>query len=351
MPKRRFKPRYLEVRKNRDGSRRYYWCPKDQPAARLSDDPDEAWREAEAKNQKRDMELAGIGRQPIKVDSITWLINEYRQDPDFQQLAHKTKRDYEQNLKWLETTFGDLSPSAIGADTIQKLKRVGADKPFQTNARIRTIRLLYAWGMRNSKVKENPAARFRQITTEARDVVWHRDDIAAFLQTARPSMKLAVLLGCFTLQREGDLIALLWSAYDGRRIELRQRKTKKLIAAAVHTLLKAALDATPRAAETVLVSEATGKPYDEHHFRHVFAQDRKAAGLPPDLQFRDLRRTGAVTLARLGVKLQSIAALGGWTISRTSKILETYIPLDEEMASAAVTAMEESNVHMLEHSR
>src|SRR5687768_9569288 len=105
MPKRRFRPRYLEVRKNKDGSRRYYWCPKDRPAVRLSDDAEEAWREAEAKNQKRDMELAGIGQKTVRVDSIAWLINEYRQDDAFRSLAHKTKRDYEQNLRWMEETF------------------------------------------------------------------------------------------------------------------------------------------------------------------------------------------------------------------------------------------------------
>ena len=57
-----------------------------------------------------------------------------------------------------------------------------------------------------------------------------------------------------------------------------------------------------------------------------------------ELQFRDFRRTGAVMLARRGVSVFQIAALAGWKITHTQRIIETYVPLDEHMATAAIRA-------------
>ena len=347
MPKWRTKPRYLYPRQNKDGSTRYYWAPKDRPPVRLSNDPEKAWQEAEAKNQARDREIGKSGRVAgEKLEgTLAWWISAFRHDPDFTDRAHKTRKEYGKILQWLEKGFGDLKPDAVDAQWVQALKRKGAGRPWQTNARIRVIRLLYNWARRNGHWHAaNPAEGFKQLRTPPRHVVWSGEQLGAFMKAARPSMQLAMLLGLFTLQREGDLIALPWSAYNGLRIELRQSKTGKLITAKAHKELKAMLDAIPKRAVQVLVSEATDKPYDEHHFRHVFAQDREKAKLPSRLQFRDLRRTGAVVLARRGETPQRIGALGGWTLSRAQKILETYIPLDAEMADQAVAAFESAAV-------
>jgi hypothetical protein len=46
---------------------------------------------------------------------------------------------------------------------------------------------------------------------------------------------------------------------------------------------------------------------------------------------------GRDALGRAGAPVQRIAALGGRTISRTSKRLETYMPLGETVATTAIT--------------
>lgn len=349
--KRRLRPRYLVQRKNSDGSLRYYWHHrKSGRVERLSDDPSKAWCEAELRNEELDREAAGlIGRRSPRAGTIAYLIGEFKASPEFAGLAPKTRKGYEPHLVWLHDEFGDLAPSDIDARWVQKLKGKMAATPWQANARIGVVRLLYTWGRRFGLAPAvNPAAGFGRLKVNPRHQVWSPDEIGRFLAQPRPSMRLAVLLGLFTLQREGDLIRLPWGAYNGLRIELRQSKTGKLLAARAHRELKGVLDATPRQSTLVLVSEATGQPYREDHFRHVFAREREAAGLRRELQFRDLRRTGAVLLARRGQTIPQIAALGGWSISRASKIIETYVPVDAEMADAAVTAFEESNVFSTE---
>lgn len=54
---------------------------------------------------------------------------------------------------------------------------------------------------------------------------WTADDEAVFLKSAPAHLHLPLLLALWTGQRQGDLLRLPWSAYDGTHIKLRQRKT------------------------------------------------------------------------------------------------------------------------------
>ncbi|MDF3073003.1 MAG: putative phage integrase family protein [Alphaproteobacteria bacterium] len=98
---------------------------------------------------------------------------------------------------------------------------------------------------------------------------------------------------------------------------------------------------TPRAAATIVISEATGLPYREDHFRHQFARLRRLAGLPNETQFRDLRRTAVVRLAEAGCTVPEISAISGHTIERTAQILEVYLPRTGAVAANAIAKLEE----------
>src|SRR4051812_2606004 len=53
----------------------------------------------------------------------------------------------------------------------------------------------------------------------------------------------ALLLALWTGQRQGDLLRLCWTNYDGTHIRLRQSKGQKRVTIPVGTPLKLALDA------------------------------------------------------------------------------------------------------------
>ena len=191
----------------------------------------------------------------------------------------------------------------------QRCSSVGSTAtPWETNAKLRLVSLVYEWGRKQSMVDLNPADRFGKLRTPPRSVVWTPDEVHKRLTEATPSMRVAVALGLYTLQRKSDLIVLSWSSVANVRFELRQRKTGKLVAAELTPPLRHALEATPRKAVQILIAEATDRPYSEDLFRHVFAYDRARLQLRKELQFRDLRRTGAVNLARLGVTSQRLPA-------------------------------------------
>jgi integrase len=63
----------------------------------------------------------------------------------------------------------------------------------------------------------------------------------------------------WTGQRQGDILRLGWSAYDGRFIRLRQSKTGVRVTIPVGGPLKAMLDAAPRLS-TVIVTSGDKRP-------------------------------------------------------------------------------------------
>ena len=75
------------------------------------------------------------------------------------------------------------------------------------------------------------------------DKIWTADDEVVFLKSAPAHFHLPLLLALWTGQRQGDLLRLPWSAYDGTHIRLRQSKTGARVAIPVGAPLKAALDA------------------------------------------------------------------------------------------------------------
>jgi hypothetical protein len=333
------KPRYVERQPSASGER-WYWRPKDRPSVPLGYDRVLAWEQAHELNRQRDAERLGLPRPPKEEGTVKWLCKLYLASPYFREKADKTRHEYQRSSKWLIDSYGDMTCGSITPKVIQQEKATGAAKPWETNARLRFVSLVFAWGRRQGLVASNPAERFVKLKTRPRSIVWEPEEIALFLKDGTPSMRVAVALGLYTLQREGDLLQLPWSSVAGGRFQVRQSKTGKLVGAELHPVLRKVLEATPKKHILVLVSEATALPYKADFFRHIFAYDRMRLGLRSQLQFRDLRRTGAVTLARFGVTPQRIAALAGWEIGTTQEILKTYIPLDEEMATAAVRAWE-----------
>ena len=76
--------------------------------------------------------------------------------------------------------------------------------------------------------------------------------IAAVLSIASAEIKLALVLALWTGQRQGYLLRLPWSSYDGSHLRLRRSKTGRRIAMPAGMPLKVLLDATERRSPLVL---------------------------------------------------------------------------------------------------
>jgi integrase len=352
----RIKVRYLVAKQQKGGHVLYYWQPNEALREvgflprRLAESTNalaDAVPEAERLNAEVDAWRAGRKTQGIRPETLPWLSQLYRSDPRYTDLAPKTQRSYDQCIRVIEAWSERAGHPPVG--TIERKHVRGfyhamMGTPAKANAVMRVLRILLAFAVDEGLISSNPAAKQRLKGRPPRQAVWKIDEVHRLCQTARdrgrPSIALAVLLAAGLGQREGDVLKLSWSQYDGTKIKLRQGKTGALVAVPVVQELKAALDAAPRTSPIILTSEVTGRPYAEDNFRHVFADIRAAAGLR-HVWFMDLRRTAVVWLAEAGCEVYEIASITGHSLKQTVTILEVYLPRNATMARNAILKLEE----------
>ena len=91
-------------------------------------------------------------------------------------------------------------------------------------------------------------------------------------------LHLPLLLALWTGQRQGDLLRLTWSAYDGKHIRLKQSKGGRRVVIPVGTPLKAALDAASKVSP-IMLTTMDGKPWTPDGFRASWGKACKRAGV------------------------------------------------------------------------
>lgn len=270
--------------------------------------------------------------------SFAHLVADYMASPDFTDLRDKTRREYAAFLRRMTAILGPFPIRDIDLGHVMALRDRFADKPPTANALVRVLRLLMSWALDRRRIAENPASQPKQLRVTPRRAVWSPEAEAAFVAVADAPMRLAYIVHAYTAQRQGDVLAMTWAQYQGGAIRLRQQKTGTLIEVPAHSLLRAALDAAPRTAVTIL-TDHKGLPWRPDHFRHLWRRTTLAAGLD-GLQNRDLRRTAIVRLGEAGATIPEIAAVSGHSIEETTKILEIYLPRTAPMAAAAIAKWE-----------
>ena len=104
------------------------------------------------------------------------------------------------------------------------------------------------------------------------------------MKVAPIEMQRALILGLHTGQREGDLLRLPWSAYDGTRIKLRQGKARRggklgpLIEIPCTAALRRMLDGMERDSPLILTTK-TGQSFKKRYFARLWDEAMTKAGL------------------------------------------------------------------------
>jgi len=96
---------------------------------------------------------------------------------------------------------------------------------------------------------------------------------------------------------------------------------------------------SPACSPLILATER-GRAWGEDHFRHLFAELRKLAELPRDFQYRDLRRSAVIRLARAGCTIPEIVSITGHSLKTVHTILSTYMPPDSTVARNAIRKLD-----------
>ena len=135
-------------------------------------------------------------------------------------------------------------------------------------------------------------------------------------------MRLAFELALNTAQRQGDILRLPWSAYNGREIRLTQGKTGARVRIPVAGPLKSILDATPRRSP-IIVTNRSGVPYTSTGFSSSWRKLAKRVGVT-GLTFHDLRGTAVTRLVQAGKTLGEVAAITGHSLGDLNEIIDRH---------------------------
>jgi integrase len=86
---------------------------------------------------------------------------------------------------------------------------------------------MLTWAVGRGNITANHLRGFKRLYHADRsEIIWLPENIAAFMAVAPLEMQRAMILALHTGQRQGDLLRLPWSAYDGIKITLRQGKAR-----------------------------------------------------------------------------------------------------------------------------
>jgi integrase len=284
------------------------------------------------------------------------LIAEFKASSEFTVLAAKTKKDYLRYIGLIEEKFGTMPIEALDDP-----KSRGVFKTWRDGMAGNKRKADYAWTVLarifsvakdRGRITINPCERGGRLyeSGERADKVWSESAIARMIEVASKPLIDALMLALWTGQREGDLLALPWSAYDGAHIKLLQSKTVrhgkvskgKRVKIPVSRRLKEHLDAIPKLGPLILTNTRE-KPWTEDGFRSSWGTAFNRSGINEDLTFHDLRGSAVVRLALAGATVPEIATFTGHSLKDVEAILDKhYLGRDVRLAENAMRKWEEN---------
>src|SRR5262245_2747913 len=273
------------------------------------------------------------------------LLQGYQTSQDFLGLRERTRADYIKQIAKIEQRFGDAPLKALAdprtrggfldwRDELALKSKRQADYAWTVLARV------LSWAKDRGRISVNPCERGGRVYHGTRvDFVCSVEDEAAFLEYAPTHLHLPLLLALWTGQRQGDLLRLPWSSYDGATIRLRQSKTGARVEIPVGAALKAALDVTIERGP-ISLSSTDQRPWTPAGLRASWGKACKKAGIG-DVPSNDLRRPAVTRHALVGCPDAEIATLTGHSLRDVRSILDAhYLHRDQSLGDNAIRKLE-----------
>jgi len=212
-----------------------------------------------------------------------FVIAAYKASRDFAALRERTRADYLKQIGKIEVAFGDLPIDALDDPRVTRdfldWRDSMASSPRQADYVWTVLMRIVSWARGRGLTTYRPPERVgRHYHADRADKIWTEEHVAAFMAAAPETLQRALVLALETGQRQGDLLVLPWSAYDGTWIRLRQSKTGRAVKVPVTRRLRAVLDNTPRKSPVVLTN-SYGRPWQPNAFRKAWGGVSRKAGI------------------------------------------------------------------------
>jgi integrase len=298
-------------------------------------------------------------------DTFNGLIREYTGSVEFERkLAPATQREYKRMLTKAEPEFGDMPREVLNDVAVRTeilnwraaIARSSGER--EADNRLSVISAMLTWAVENGRLATNHIKGFRRLYHADRsEIIWLPEHIEAFMRVAPVELQRALIIALHTGQRQGDILRLPWSAYDGTAITLRQGKnarrgrTAPLVTIPCTKALRRMLDGMQRASPLILTTK-TGRALKKKRLNELWNETTNVAGLdrvmlpgmeePVSLRFNDLRGTAITMLSEAGSTPQQIATITGHSLKTVTAILDRYLARTRGLAEQAIFNWENS---------
>jgi len=322
--------KYVVEDVDRHGNVRLYFRRKGQPKIRLpgifgSEEFMKAYQAA----------LGGLAVWPSKrsrfsqkseIGSFKWLCEAYYTSAEFKQLDSRTKRVRRNLLDGICRDHGTKPARLMEVRHVRTIRDARADRPEASNAVLKALRQVLAFGVATELLDRNPAKDVPYLKSGSEGFhSWTDEEVARF-ESVHPigsKARLAFALLFFTGQRRSDVISFGRQHVKDGRLNFTQHKNRnrKPITLSIPLVpaLQAVIDASPCGDLTFLVTEF-GRPFSAAGFGNKFRTWCDEAGLP-QCSAHGLRKAAAARLAELGASEHEIMAITG---HQTSKEVTRY---------------------------
>jgi len=348
------KPLYVQLRRGR-----WFWEPPRRirlthglKVKALGADQAQAWNLARRLNA----ELQDLPAGAHMPGTVGWVFEQFFASENFTSKASSTQTDY----RWLAKRLGR---EIVGDDLLATLNAASL-KPRHADAIIASVeklsghstahycarfaRRVWKWAARQEFVGAavNPWSGMELKGLPERTQIWTPDQVAALIAKSqepgqKPSLGLAAHIAYAFGHRKGDVLTLTWTDWDaGSRTTRKTGVTLPMVAAAYPDLETAVAAERARQAQTatpsiyVIVNEGTGRPWQAEVFSHQFRTLADAAGIPKDLQFRDLRATAATELKDAGADILDMSTHTGHKTATMARRYARPTPTQFQRAAA-----------------
>lgn len=286
-------------------------------------------------------------RQQHTIGSLGDIIDDYLASGLFKKTSASHQRALRSYLELIRKAFGTMPLQVIEDRRVRGDFRKWRDKfiatPRKADYAWTTLSRLMTFAIDRGHIATNPCTGGgRLYEADRADKIWGSDDLRRFLETASVPLQRALMLALWTGQRQGDLLKLTWSAYDGQVIRLKQSKGKARVPVPVGAPIKDMLDAMAgeRKTSVTILTNSKGQPWTSDGFRASWEKAYKKAGIV-DLHFHDLRGTAVTRLALAGCTVPEIASITGHSLKTVQEILDRhYLGGRLELAEAAIKKLD-----------
>jgi integrase len=206
----------------------------------------------------------------------------------------------------------------------QELK--SGSRPLQTNQIISVHRSVWNWGIRHGFTTLNPFSHIKKISVAARKMMWQRSQVLSVLNAAFSKWEwrsAGIIFYCLYEwgQRVSDILNLKWSSVDlkNKTVTIQQSKkgvTVRLpISDGLANILQQQYKEHPCRTYVAPRHRSADKrdwvPYTIVTIMYHFREICEVAGIPQELQLRDLRRTAITEVIENGGDLLTVMMMSG----------------------------------------